>query len=307
MSMQITKEAVNVDRGVDVDAHGDIDQLCSVRCLLCSRLVGNTTMSKTKNNEIFGRVSSAGCPGATISEQAQNVELHVFLLSPLATWNRESYRVCVACWHALTVCAGWQDFVMAYPLLHQVALSKTAGAAIGFVNSRGSIAHGRLTHHPGRTPQSFGHGEHAPSICPGHAVVAQRHVTVNEETRHVSCSCGHGEHFSSTCPCHAVVAQCHVTIEEQARKVQAVDTHARAGRAASRHNRGAGAQGISGGYTGVDGDGYRKVAAKASSQTVFIVHQTTVLRSRRWALVSDLPKLGAQVHAWTVLRRCTNI
>ena len=38
--------------------------------------------------------------------------------------------------------AGWQDFVMAYPPLDQLALSKTAGAAIGFVNSWWSLRTG---------------------------------------------------------------------------------------------------------------------------------------------------------------------
>ena len=46
---------------------------------------------------------------------------------------------------------------------------------------------------------------------------------------------------------------------------------------------------------------YKKVAVKATSQTVFIVRQTNVLRNRRWALVNDPPKPGAQsLRAWTV-------
>ena len=65
MLMHVKKEheAKSMDVGadhegaVDVDANGDVDTLGSVCCLLCSRGVGNTRMSKTKCcYVIFGRV-----------------------------------------------------------------------------------------------------------------------------------------------------------------------------------------------------------------------------------------------------------
>ena len=68
----------------------------------------------------------------------------------------------------------------------------------------------------------------------------------------------------------------------------------RGGRAVPRRSRQAGA---SNGYACSDGDVYSKVAAKASSQTVFIAHQANVTRSRRWALVSDLPSLAPSLRA----------
>ena len=47
MSMQIIREGgLDVDRGADIDAHGGVDKLSSACCLLCSRGVSITRMSK---------------------------------------------------------------------------------------------------------------------------------------------------------------------------------------------------------------------------------------------------------------------
>ena len=66
--------AVAVDKGVDVDAHGDVDKLSSDCCLLCSRSVSNTMMSKINFSTQVSGEFFCGVPWNDIKQQWRHSE-----------------------------------------------------------------------------------------------------------------------------------------------------------------------------------------------------------------------------------------